>query len=303
VSRSHEAIEKFRLKNGAEIDGFTDYAEALRQNFDAVVISAPHRVHVPLAIEALRAGKHVLIEKPLSDSFPAALELAAEAKKSSGAVMVSQNFRYREPLWRMRAATQVVGKISALQVEMIQEYGDYLKNVAKNNKISCLLEEVFIHQADQARFLLGSNPVKVYADAWNDPWDKSGQANNAVVLVEFENGARLNYHGSWSAPKSQTTWAGNWHMRGELGSVEWDGRDHEGVILQPKKGLSLTLPPADGFPGFDRVGVLREFADAIDHRRPPMCSLEDNLWSFGMVAAAVMSVEQKRSVRLSELLS
>jgi hypothetical protein len=92
-------------------------------------------------------------------------------------------------------------------------------------------------------------------------------------------------------------------MRGEFGSVDWDGRDHEGLLFHPPKGIAPTLPSAEGFPGFDRVGVLREFAEAIDDRRTPMCGIADNLWSFGMVAAAVMSLEQKRPVQLSELLS
>jgi predicted dehydrogenase len=301
VSRSAAALDAFHQKHGRGLRGYTDYAEALRGDYDAVVISAPHRVHVPLAILALQAGKPVLVEKPLSDSFASALELLQVMRQTKGLVMVSQNFRYREPLWQMRATCGALGAVSALRVEMVQEYAPYLKNVARNNRISSLLEEVFIHQADQARFLLGSNPVRVFTQAWADRWDESGQANNADVLVEFANGTRFNYHGSWSSRGVKTTWAGTWRMRAEHGTLDWDGSDQGGLSLHPQKDVEVNLREAEGFPGFDRIGTLREFSAALDERRAPACSLEDNLWSFGLVAAAVRSLEQRRPVDLQEL--
>jgi len=302
VSRSADALESFHQKHGRGMRGYTDYGEALKGDYDAVVISAPHRVHVPLAIQALQAGKPVLVEKPLSDSFASALELTKIMRQTSGLVMVSQNFRYREPLWQMRATCRDLGAVSALRVEMIQEYASYLKNVAKNNRVSSLLEEVFIHQADQARFILGANPVRVFTQAWADRWDESGQANNADVLVEFSNGTRFSYHGSWSSRGVKTTWAGTWRIRAEHGTLDWDGSDQGGLSLHPRKDAAVNLREPVGFPGFDRIGILREFSAAMDERRPPACSLEDNLWSFGMVAAAVSSLEQCRPVDLKELL-
>jgi predicted dehydrogenase len=303
VSRSPEALESFHQKHGRDIRGYTDYAEALKGDYDAVIISAPHHAHVPLAIQALAAGKPVLVEKPISDSLASALELARVARQTSGLVMVSQNFRYREPLWQLRATCRELGAISALRVEMVQEYAPYLINVARKNRVSSLLEEVFIHQADQARFIVGANPARVFTQAWRDHWDESGQANNADVLVEFTNGTRLNYHGSWSSRGAKTTWAGTWRVRAEHGTIDWDGSEQGGITLHPQKDVVVKLQDPVGFPGFDRIGVLREFSAAIDERRQPACNLEDNLWSFGMVAAAVMSLEQRRPIEMAELLT
>lgn len=302
VSRSSEALAAFHKKHGDDIVGYTDYAEALAGDFDAVIISAPHSVHVPLAIQAIEAGKPVLIEKPLSDSFSSALELAEVARRASACVMVSQNFRYREPLWQLRDACRDLGTVSTLQVEMIQVYTDDLKKVAQKNRVSSLLEEVFIHQADQARFILGSNPVRVYAQAWNDAWDETGQANSADVLVEFENGARFNYHGSWSARGGKTTWAGNWRLRSQHGIAAWNGGDHDGFSVQYVSGIDALNKEIVGYPGYDRVGVLREFSSALDEHREPACSLEDNLWSFGIVSAALQSIELGRPVEMKEIM-
>ncbi len=303
VSRSEEALTRFREEKGVSAVGYTDYRSALQGPFDAVVISAPHDVHVPLAIEALRAGKHVLIEKPLSNSMAAAKELAREARTSAGRVMVSQNFRNREPLWQLRNLIDTrLGAVSSLSVSMIQEYAAYLPKVARKNQVSSLLEEVFIHQADQARFLLRSNAAVVTAEAWADSWDQTGQKNNAHVIAEFASGARFHYHGSWSARGAKTTWAGRWSVLAEKGVAAWDGSDEGGMTSSaPADASPSSAPPP--FPGFDRVGILREFSSAIDEHREPMCSLDDNLCSFAMVEAALLSVSRRRPVHLAELLS
>jgi len=64
-------------------DTFVDYGAALRQPFDAVVICTPAHLHVPMARAALEAGKHVLIEKPLSQSL-AGVDSLLQAHASSG---------------------------------------------------------------------------------------------------------------------------------------------------------------------------------------------------------------------------
>jgi predicted dehydrogenase len=62
---------------------FTDYAAALREPFDAVVVCTPAHLHIPLARAALEAGKHVLIEKPLSQSLTG-VDALLEIHASSG---------------------------------------------------------------------------------------------------------------------------------------------------------------------------------------------------------------------------
>ena len=65
---------------------YTDYQELCRDpDIDAVFVGTPNQMHVPIALEAIRNGKHVLVIKPLADSLPAARELV-EAAEASGLV-------------------------------------------------------------------------------------------------------------------------------------------------------------------------------------------------------------------------
>ena len=71
-----------RLAGSYSVETFTDYSHALDAPVDAVVICAPAHLHIPMALQALQRGKHVLIEKPLSQSLRQVDELLATHRRS-----------------------------------------------------------------------------------------------------------------------------------------------------------------------------------------------------------------------------
>jgi predicted dehydrogenase len=71
-----------------------DHRDVLASDVDAVVIATPVFTHHPLAMEALRAGKHILIEKPLADTVAHAREIADTADRLDRAAMVGHTFQY-----------------------------------------------------------------------------------------------------------------------------------------------------------------------------------------------------------------
>ncbi len=81
---------------------FRDLAEALAQRPDVVVVANPTALHLETALAAVRAGCHVLIEKPLSHRLDGWEELAAEATRRERVVRVAQNLRFHPQLRRLR---------------------------------------------------------------------------------------------------------------------------------------------------------------------------------------------------------
>ncbi|MFP6638705.1 MAG: Gfo/Idh/MocA family oxidoreductase, partial [Myxococcota bacterium] len=80
-----------------EIETRVDLASALEgEDVDAVVISTPTQSHYELARQALEAGKHVLVEKPLTDSSRTSLELCRLAERAGRILMVGHVFIYNE---------------------------------------------------------------------------------------------------------------------------------------------------------------------------------------------------------------
>jgi predicted dehydrogenase len=88
--RAKEAGERFRIPRI-----YSDYRELLEQpDIDAVIVSVPNHLHAQIAIEALQARKHVLLEKPMATNAKDAAKVAETAKKMRRTLMVAQNFRF-----------------------------------------------------------------------------------------------------------------------------------------------------------------------------------------------------------------
>ena len=107
-----------RARWGADRDG-TDYRGALADpEVDAVSLCLPHDLHAPVAIAAARAGKHVLVEKPLADSLAAADAAIAAAEEAGVVLMVAENVRFNPLFQRIRELleAQAIGKPATFQL-------------------------------------------------------------------------------------------------------------------------------------------------------------------------------------------
>src|SRR5215469_4100173 len=88
--RAKEATDRFKIARS-----YSDYRELLDQaDIDAVTIALPNHLHAPVAIEALKARKHVLLEKPIAMNAKEATKIIDTATKMRRTLMVMQNFRF-----------------------------------------------------------------------------------------------------------------------------------------------------------------------------------------------------------------
>ena len=78
-----------------EVKFYTDYKEMCKaKDIDAVFVGTPNQWHVPIALEAVRNGKHVMVTKPLADSEEAAHKLVTEAEAAGVVNMMSLSTRF-----------------------------------------------------------------------------------------------------------------------------------------------------------------------------------------------------------------
>jgi len=88
--RARDASERYKIPRS-----YVDFREMLEQpDIDAVTVAAPNHLHAPMAIEALEARKHVLLEKPLATTTKDAIKIIDTAKKMRRTVMVAQSYRF-----------------------------------------------------------------------------------------------------------------------------------------------------------------------------------------------------------------
>ncbi len=90
------------------VAGFTDTAQLLEQDLDAVVVATPDRLHHPLGLQAIGAGKHVLMEKPLAATVTEAEELAAAAA-AAGVRLQTGSMKRHDP--GLRFAREGIARI------------------------------------------------------------------------------------------------------------------------------------------------------------------------------------------------
>lgn len=96
------AAERFHIPRS-----YTDYRELLDQpDINAVTIALPNCCHAPVALAALQARKHVLLEQPFATSAREAAQVVAQAQKSRRVVMVGQQFRFNRSTQLARACLQ-----------------------------------------------------------------------------------------------------------------------------------------------------------------------------------------------------
>jgi predicted dehydrogenase len=270
---------------------------------EAAVITATLAGHAPVTRGALRAGLHVLVEKPFVETLDIARELVGLAATQGRVLMVSQNYRFFPA---SRKVAQLVsesrlGRLHEVSIDF-RRYspGSATAPARHHSDDQPLLSDMSIHHFDLLRFILGREPDHLYCEAWNPAWSAFSGPSVAVAAIDFAGDIVVSYRGSWNSKGPITPWAGEWRMDFELGHIFWTGRGDNGikadrvVIHTPdRKPRAIPLTPVARI---DRWGTLTEFALAVQEGREPECSGRDNLGTLAMVAAAIDSAAQGQPV-------
>ena len=292
-------LEALRKDHGVpESACFTDLAAALEAvRPEGVLCIVPPAFHRDVAVAALRAGCHVLTEKPLADTWESCLEMAAEARRAGRILMVGQNYRYSRPVQTLRRVLREggLGRPGQAAVQFFKgpHFGGFREEMAQP-----LLVDMSIHHFDLMRYLLEAEAVSIYAQSWNPGWSWFRGDASATVHVQMrpaggEGSIAVTYTGSWCAHGGGTPWNGEWRILCEDGCALL--RDDR-VSVQRRDGEPWTDVPLDPLPRGGQDHLLHEFLAAAREGRRPETSVEDNLGSIGMVFATEASLAAGRPV-------
>jgi predicted dehydrogenase len=278
---------------------FTSIAEAFdKVECEAVLVTAPQGAHVPLAIEAMEAGKHVLVEKPFAVSVAEAREGVAVAERTGRTLMVSQQYRHYPGVRKAAhiVSEQQYGPIGTVRVDFRKWSNAPVKAGHKHYALQHpLIFDMAIHHFDLMRLILGKDAVNVYARPTDAGWSKFELEGGAAITVEFEGGTIVSYRGSWVSPGSPTTWTGDWNIECEKANVYFTGREGgtagtsgDAVKVTPAGGKEETVRLVQ--PRFwGRSAGLVAFAKAVETGEEPETSGRRNLGSVALMEAAARS--------------
>ena len=162
-----EAVEKFSL---SEQVLFSDVEEALGSvEADFVLDVTPPSAREAIAQKALENGKHVLAEKAMGEDWEMARRIAKMAEESGLVYMVTQNYRFR-PLPRTTNRLLSEGFLGTINTVTMGFYRPWGLGRHYVEIPYALLLEMTVHHFDTLRYVLGCEPVWVWAHTWNAPW-------------------------------------------------------------------------------------------------------------------------------------
>ncbi len=276
---------------------------------DAVLVVSPPSTHRSLAEQALEAGRHVVIEKPVTTELADAIAIASTAERNARHAVVAQNYRFRR---QPRALQKLVrtGSLGPLHGVRIVFRRDLRRawissDDWRGRMPHPLLLDMAIHHVDLLRACTGRDVVAVDARGWPAPDGPFRHAPTVTALLELEGAIDVSYDGSWAPPFGETSWNGDWELIGEQARATWtEGIDDAlaGVVRLERYGDRSRRAPLPRLAVSDRLGVIAELRRAIRAGDEPEVSVRDNLQTLAAMVALARSCDERRPVRLDEVL-
>ncbi|MBM3738206.1 MAG: Gfo/Idh/MocA family oxidoreductase [Acidobacteria bacterium] len=300
-------MDSYNAKLGGTAAKYIDWRELIRDsNVDVVAIAVPNHLHPEMAIAALRAGKHVLLEKPIAVNYKLARQIQAEAKKSGKVFAVGMQRRYmaRDHHIQQMVDNGVIGKLKAIQITEYRgdwspkgwHYTDpktgrtanwrFLKSATGSTEL-----EFSVHAFSQVTQLVKSPLARCTGSGGRLHYADHETRDLTHGLIDFENGVRFNYTFCLFAPgvPGQTV------IVGDKAVLRYSS---DGPILLDSLAGPAQQPPAlTGFePEQAEVKMYREFLGAIAEKRESALSAELAIEAAKVAYAIDMAIEQNRNV-------
>lgn len=270
-----------------------------RPDVDAVLITTPQPTHAEFAIAAARAGKDVLVEKPMSVTVAEADAMVAAAAAVGVTLGVVSQHRFRPtPIAAHdRISSGAVGQVRMAEARGAVVWPDYRRDRAP-------WVELGAHLCDILRWLVGSEPVSVSAQFATfgaaSPFPQTGMATYA-----FASGALGRVWLTFELPPPGLGSQMQFLIVGSEGMLELDS--YVAARLGTANGWQVIAEQADPDPNvpLDPIRLesyaaqLSDFVDAVASGRPPMVDGRAGRTTMAMLEAAVASDEQRRVVEIA----
>ena len=306
VDVNETALQAAREAPGQEHGQFfTDLDQAFeRVEADAALITSPSFLHAGQAMQALKAGLAVLVEKPFGNSVAEALPVVQRAREVNKPVVVAENYRFfrAERTVRHLLETGHVGQVStAICIDRRDQpshtQGPWVKDMAEP-----FLTEIAVHHFDSFRYFFNCESRTIFSRSYNPALsDYNGQAA-AEACIEMESGARIQYSGTLCATRYEySLWIEG--DKGELWTdrkrVWWRAKGRR--FFRPLKLVPVPKGDEHGYPKGGTVSLLNQLRDAVEQGKSPETSGADNLWTLAMMEASILSAQEGRLTRVDEI--
>lgn len=258
---------------------------------DAVIVGVPNQHHAPLAIRAIEAGKHVLLEKPMAINSEEARRIYDASLKSNVIVMMAHQMRFeavpmqiKEQVERGELGRIYTAKTGWFRRKGIPGWGTWFTRMDQSG--GGPLIDIGVHMLDLALYLMGNpKPVSVYGatyaefgpnrkgiGTWGKPnWDGIYDVEDlATALIKMEDGSTLSLEVSW-AVHMDTDNTPFIHLMGSEGGASYKGSSGKLLTEKFDRPIETPLSKPESDEG-ERTRLSRHFLECIREGKQPITS-------------------------------
>ena len=289
---------------GVEATIYHNLQHALeRERPDVVIVTNPTSKHIETACASVKAGAHVLVEKPFGNSTSCLDELLQTAATHQRQLMVGYNLRFHPGLARLKELNdrQAIGKVVSARAEVGEflpdwhPWEDYRESYSGSRQLGGGAVLTFSHELDALCWLLGP-PNTVSAAAAHASSLEIETEDVAEIALQFENGGVASVHVDYvrRAPTRSI------ELVGEAGILRWEYAQHR---LVQYSAANRQWRVEEGDPRFERnqmyLDELRHFAACVGGEIDrPLVDGEQGAAILAIALAALRSAEHGQSVDL-----
>jgi len=200
-------------------------------SIDAIAVATPVRSHFELALAALECGKHVLVEKPMTETTDQARRLIAAAQRRNRVLMVDHTFVYTP------AIRKIHDLVAANELGKIYYYDSIRVNLGLFQHDVNVIWDLAVHDFSILEYVLGEHPVAVSANGAS-PVQQSPESI-AYISLFFAEGTIAHINVNWLAPvKIRQILVGGSHKM-----IVYDDLEPSEKIKVYDKGVTITDDP------------------------------------------------------------
>lgn len=298
---NHEAAERIVARHGSSVAASLEAALA-DKDLDAVVICTPPRTHAPIIEAAAKAGKAIFCEKPIDLSLKRVDQCLAEVEKARVPMFVGFNRRF-DPSFRALHNRLAEGEIGLVEQVIISSRDPGLPPLSYLKVSGGQFRDMTIHDFDMARWLLGEEPVEVFAtgSALVDPQvGKLGDIDSAMVIMRTASGKLCHINNSRRATYGYDQ---RIEVHGSKGRLMASNHVQTSVELANEKSISTDKPLYFFLERYAEAyrAELSAFLLAVKGKKRMPVGAEDGRQALVLAEAALVSLKTKAAVKVKEL--
>lgn len=294
-----------RYAPGAKV--YADYKKMLKQEeIDGVTVALPNNLHASVTIDALKAGCHVMVEKPMAASPAESRRMVDAAKKAGKLLMVNQCQRRFGPHRKAREIVEsgILGKIIHVTGMFGHEGPEHWSPESKwffrkKHARFGAMADLGVHKADIIRFVTGKEVAEI--SAYTACLEKKGAdvEDNFVSCLTFTDGTVGTLCASWTIKGMGASYTILHCSNGTLQIFVQEDRPLIARLKNPECEIVFDVPPPlNNYPGTWGLDVSGGFVRAAMGVEEPFCNGEEGMKSLDIIFAAEKSAQTRRSVKL-----